>query len=144
MVFPVWSHEVESPERLTHQLLRSPSPTLSPALPFAVPTQMLQLAWLLPILDPVGGESLGSQRTADCSGVLYKAFSLASSAWECVDPRVILVSSPVGTQSLHGCGLPKPSQDSELGLCYAFCLLSHQPWLTVIPIVCPNLLSPRR
>ena len=134
MVFPVWSHEVESPERPTHQLLCSPSPTLSPALPFAVPTQMLQLAWLLPILDPVG-EPLGSQRelpTSHCSGVLYKAVSLASSAWECVDPRVILVSSPVGTQSLHGCGLPKPSQDSELGLCFAF-LPSVLPSLALCP-----------
>lgn len=135
MVFPVWSHEAESPERPAHQLLRWPSPTLSPALPFPVPTQMLQSAWLLPILDPVGGEPLGSQRklpTAHCSGVLYKAVSLASSAWECVDPRVILVRSPVGTQSLYGCGLPKPSQDSELGLCYAF-LPSVPPTLALCP-----------
>lgn len=69
VVFPVWSHEAESPERPAHQLLLWPSPTLSPALPFPVPTQMLQSAWLLPILDPVGGEPLCSQRelpTAHC------------------------------------------------------------------------------
>lgn len=138
VVFPVWSHEAESPEQPAHQLLLWPSPTLSPALPFPVPTQMLQSAWLLPILDPVGGEPLCSQRelpTAHCPllrCVALQSSFLASSAWECVDPRVILVSSPVGTQSLHGRGLPKPSQDSELGLCYAF-LSSVPPALALCP-----------
>lgn len=49
-------------------------------------------------------------------------------------------------RSLHGCGLPEPSQDLELGVCHVF-LSSVLPSLALCPSVLflsPNLLSPRR
>lgn len=149
VVFPVWSHEAESPERPAHQLLPGPRPpSAQPCLSQCLHRCFSRLGYF-PILDPVGGEPLLSERTAHCPLPTAQVCFTKQFPWL---PSLGVCGSQ-GDSGELACGYPEParpwSPQAFPGLrarlvLRPFCLLSHQPWLSVLPILSPNLLSPRR